>query len=245
MHKLLVCFHLMLITSVCSAQLDSTKVRLDEQHLELVEITEDDLVEYRTDEDYNYEPEAIDRSWWEGIKNWMFNLLSRFFEWIFGVDAAPKYIAFFLRLIPYLLLGVLLFLLIRFLIKANTKNIVFSRTNPNIVALSEEERILKTEDIQSLIKKAFDEKKFREAIRYYYLYLLKLLMDREFIEWQLQKTNDDYLQELTPDNLQPHFKKVTLLYDYIWYGEFEIDAEGYDQAKSQFDTLKTAIVAND
>ncbi len=244
MYRFLVFLSLILIGNFCSAQRDSIEIRYDKQTLEIVEITEEDLLDYRSDESYNYEPEVADNSWWEGVKNWFYNILRRFFEWLFGVDAAPKYIAFFLKYIPYLLLGLLLFLLIRFLIKANTKNIIFSKANQNLVVLSEEERILKTEDIQSLIKKSFERKEYRQAIRYYYLYLLKLLMERELIDWQLQKTNDDYIQELSHSKLKPLFEKVTLLYDYIWYGEFEIDAEGYEQARSQFDTLKNSIATN-
>ena len=244
MYNLLASFSLLLIGSLCFGQRDSTVIRYDEQTLEVVEITEADLLDYRSDDSYNYEPEVVDNSWWEGVKNWFYNILHRFFEWLFGVDAAPEYIAGFLRIIPYLLLGLLLFLLIRFLIKANTKNIIFAKANQNLVVLSEEERILKTEDIQPLIKKAFECKAYRLAIRYYYLYLLKLLMERELIDWQLQKTNDDYLQELSQSKLRPLFEKVTLLYDYIWYGEFEIDAEGYEQAKYQFDTLKNSIATN-
>ncbi|MEM8508328.1 MAG: DUF4129 domain-containing protein [Bacteroidota bacterium] len=244
MYKFLIPFLVLLIGGPCAAQRDTIALNYDEQPLEIVEIKEADLVEYRADENYNYEPEVVDNSWWEGVKNWLYNILRRFFEWLFGVDAAPKYIAAFLKYIPYLLLGVLLFLLIRFLIKANTKNIIFSKTNPNLVVLSEEERILKTEDIQELIKRAFEQKEYRQAIRYYYLYLLKLLMERDLIDWQLQKTNDDYLQELSHSTLQPLFKKVTTLYDYIWYGEFEIDAKGYEMARNQFDLLKKSIATN-
>ncbi len=226
------------------AQKDSTAITLDTQELTLVEISEDHLTEYRNNSDYDYELEKVDNSWWEAIKNWGYNLLRSFFEWLFGVDAAPNYIASFLKYVPYLLLGLLLFLLIRFLIKVNSKNIIFSKGNENLVVLSEEERIIKTEDIQMLIKKALDGKEYRLAIRYYYLFLLKLLTERELIDWQLQKTNDDYLAELSNPKLKPLFKKATLLYDYIWYGEFPIDAKGYEKAKTSFDNLKKQMVAD-
>lgn len=226
------------------SQKDGTVVQYDDQEINTIDITEKQLESFKADDKFNYEIEKVDNSWWEGIKNWFYNVLRRFFEWVFGVDAAPSYIAAFLKYVPYLLLGLLLYLLIRFFIKANTKNILFTKSNENTVLLSEEERIMKTEDIQNLIKKALEEKNYRLAIRYYYLYLLKLLTERELITWELQKTNDDYIQELSQSKLRPLFKKVTLLYDYIWYGEFQIDGEGYERAKLKFDQLKNSIATD-
>ena len=238
-------FILLLLTPFWSvSQKDSTVVQYDDQEINAIDITEKQLEPFRADDKFNYEIEKVDNSWWEGLKNWFYNILRRFFEWLFGVDAAPNYIAAFLKYVPYLLLGLLLYLLIRFFIKANTKNILFSKSNENTVLLSEEERIMKTEDIQSLIKNALEEKNHRLAIRYYYLYLLKLLTERELITWELQKTNDDYIQELSQSKLRPLFKKVTLLYDYIWYGEFQIDGEGYERAKHKFDQLKNSIATD-
>lgn len=240
------CFFLFifLLFTFGQAQSDSTKVRYDKRDLDPVEISNEDLAPYLNDESFNYELEKVDNSWWQGIKNWFYNILRSFFEWLFGVDAAPDYIAFFLKYLPYVLLGLLLFLLIRFLINANTKNILFSKENKNMVILSEEERLIKTEDIQALIQDAVKQKDYRLAIRYYYLFLLKLLTEKELIEWQLQKTNDDYISELSESNIQPLFKKVTVLYDYIWYGEFKIDEERYQHAKSSFDSLKNSIATN-
>lgn len=235
---------LLLIPFWSVSQKDDTVVQYDDQEINAIDITEKQLEPFRADDKFNYEIEKVDNSWWEGLKNWFYNILRRFFEWLFGVDAAPSYIAAFLKYLPYLLLGLLLYLLIRFFIKANTKNILFSKSNENTVLLSEEERIMKTEDIQSLIKKALEEKNYRLAIRYYYLYLLKLLTERELITWELQKTNDDYLQELSQSKLKPLFQKVTLLYDYIWYGEFQIDGEGYERAKHKFDQLKNSIATD-
>lgn len=226
------------------SQKDSTVVRFDDQEITGIEITEADLAPFKASDKFNYEIEHTDNSWWEGVKNWFYNILRRFFEWLFGVDAAPSYIAVFLKYIPYVLLGLLLFLLIRFFIKANTKNILFSKSNAATVLLSEEERIIKTEDIQGLIKQALDNHNYRLAIRYYYLYLLKLLTERELITWEIQKTNDDYIQELSQSTLKPLFQKVTLLYDYIWYGKFAIDRETYDKAKGNFDQLKNSITTN-
>jgi hypothetical protein len=102
------------------------------------------------------------------------------------------------------------------------------------VSLSEEEHIIKNEDIQALIQNALADKNYRLAVRYSYLYSLQLLSKKELIDWQLQKTNHDYLTEIKKPDLQNSFSKITRIYDYIWYGDFTIDELKYKKAETVF-----------
>ncbi|MEM9648227.1 MAG: DUF4129 domain-containing protein [Bacteroidota bacterium] len=244
MQKIWLLVLLLLIWQKGSAQNDSL-VKQDRSDIVPLEISKDDLKTYLEDDAFNYEIVKTDNSWLDAIKNWFYNLLIGFFEWLFGVEQAVGYLAVFLRFLPYILLAILLFLIIRFFIKANTRSFIYSQKNPNLVVLSEEERIIKTENIQELIKEALAQKNYRLAIRYYYLFILKILSEKELIDWQLQKTNDDYIRELSGSALKSPFSKATLLYDYIWYGEFNIDHERYTKAENIFVSLKNAIGSND
>lgn len=235
---------LLLYVGVAFSQQDSTKVVYDKSKRQPIIIEQENLTPYLNDDNFIYEFETKEYGWWEALKNWFNNVLRSFFEWLFGVDAAPKYLSAFLKFLPYLLLGVLLFLVIRFFIKYNSKSILFSKNNPNLVSLSEEERIIESANIEMLIKEALEQKNYRLAVRYYYLLILKLLKDRELIDWKLQKTNDDYLEELSNSVLRPQFEKVTNLYDYIWYGAFNIDVERFDAVRTKFDQLKNSIATN-
>lgn len=227
----------------CFAQNDSI-VRYDTSDIRPLEITQEDLQDYLDDEAFNYEVIQTENGWWDGVKNWFYNLIRRFFEWIFGVDSAAGYLAVFFKILPYLLLAVFLYLVVRFFVKVNTQSLTYNEKNPNTVTLSEEERIMKTEDIQQLIKDALEAKNYRLAVRYYYLFILKLLSERELITWQLQKTNDDYMDELSGSNLKNDFNRATLLYDYIWYGKFDIDHDGYTKVEHVFAALKNSIAGN-
>lgn len=223
---------------------NDTIVQYDQTKITPLEIGQDDLNVYLEDDKFDYVVEKIENTWWDGITNWFYNLFRRFFEWIFGVDQAVGYLAAFLKVLPYILLAILLFLIIRFFIKANTRSPIYNQKNPNMVSLSEEERIIKTENIQQLIKNALEDNNYRLAIRYYYLFILKLLSERELIDWQLQKTNDDYIHELSASTLKKTFSRATLLYDYIWYGEFDIDHERYAKAEAVFVSLKKSIATD-
>lgn len=240
MRNLLTILLVLLNWTILFAQNDSI-VRYDSSEIQPLEISENDLQEFLKDDAFNYEVAEPKSTWWDAVMNWFYNIIRSFFEWIFGVENAGGYLAIFLKILPYLLLAIFLYLVIRFFIKANTRSLIYNEKNPNMVILSEEERIIKTEDIQQLIKEALAEKNYRLAVRYYYLFILKLLSEREMIAWQRQKTNDDYSNELSGSPLKQQFNRATLLYDYIWYGEFQIDQDRYSKVEEVFVSLKNSI----
>ncbi|HBY68162.1 MAG TPA: DUF4129 domain-containing protein, partial [Flavobacteriaceae bacterium] len=84
------------------------------------------------------------------------------------------------------------------------------------------EEIIRSKNIRELIEKALQNKEYRLAVRYYYLLILKKLTDAELIDYEFDKTNTDYIAEITSDTVILPFKKATNLYDYIWYGNFTV-----------------------
>jgi len=103
-----------------------------------------------------------------------------------------------------------------------------------VVNLSEEEQLIKNEDLQMLIQKAIEQKNYRLAVRYYYLQLLQRLSDKQLIDWQQQKTNEDYISEIELNPLKEKFKWSTYLYDFIWYGNFDIDQAEFSRVEAAF-----------
>jgi hypothetical protein len=230
---------LLLSWTLC-AQNDSI-VRYDTSAIETIQIDQDDLQSYREDSAFNYEEAEVENNWWTDFTNWFYNLIRRFFEWIFGVGNADGFLAIFFEILPYLLLALFLYLVIRFFVRSNMMSWGKGTKNPNVVSLSEDEHIIKNEDIRELIKNALSNQNYRLAIRYHYLYILQLLSERDIIDWQQQKTNDDYLTELTESGHYTDFGRATVLYDYIWYGEFSIDQDRYTKAETVFTSLQNAI----
>lgn len=224
-----------------SAQQDSTAVQYDTAKLDVQEINEEDLSKYQNDPKFDYEVVETNPTWWDDFKTWVGNLLEQLFEWVFGVEEAAGMLVIFLRIIPYLLLALLLFLLIRFFLKVNASAPIGKDQGKAFVGLSEEEHIIKNEDIQALIQKALADNNYRLAIRYSYLYSLQLMSDKELIDWQIQKTNHDYLAEIKKPDLQKSFSKITRIYDYTWYGDFAIDEAKYQKAETVFSRLQTLL----
>ena len=223
---------------------DSLVVRYDDAPLDVKKISNNDLQSYRDNPDFNYEEQVKEPSILDEIWAWVQNQIRKFFEWIFGIDAAQGPLAFFLNLLPYLLLFLLLFLLIKFFINANIRNLKNAQINKNAVGLSEEENIIRNENIDDLIQQAVANKNYRLAVRYSYLQILKLLSDNDIIAWELQKTNSDYLEEITKEHLKTPFKASTRLYEYVWYGDFLIDEPKYQKAALAFNALRKNIIEN-
>ncbi len=245
MRKLLPFFCLLILGTISVlGQKDSTGLIFDTEPLEIKKITGEDLQNFKDNPDFNYEVIESSPSWWDNFLTWLWNLLLNFFQWLFGVEKAAGFLAEFFSWIPYVLLGLLLFLLIRFFLNVNARSLFYSKKNQSLVTLSEEEHIIKNEDIQQLIQEAIQQKDYRLAIRYYYLHILKILSDGEFIEWQLQKTNADYISEIEELELKQPFGHITWLYDYIWYGEFDIDEAKYTRLETNFTSFKKRILKN-
>ncbi len=231
----------MLNMSLFAFQDSTATVKYDTTPLSVQEIQEDDLQDFRADPDFDYEVIKPDQTWWDDFKTWLFNLLTQFFEWLFGVEKATGFLQVFFQVIPYILLVILLFILIKFFLNVNASALNHTKKNQALVTLSEEEHIIKNEDIQQLIQQAINDKNYRLAIRYYYLYILQLMTDKDIISWQLQKTNHDYLNEIDVHELKKPFSTITRWYDYIWYGNFNIDENKFKRVETDFESLQKTL----
>ncbi|MGB7394250.1 MAG: DUF4129 domain-containing protein [Pricia sp.] len=223
------------------AENDSAAVTYQAAPLNLRKIDEADTRKYQDDPAFHYEVAEAEPTWWDDFMTWVGNLWRRFLEGIFGAEEVPSLLEDFSRILPYLLLGILLYLLIRFFLSVNASGLGRSKNELGTVGLSEEEHLIKNEDLQQLVQKALADKNYRLAIRYYYLHLLQLMTEKDIISWELQKTNDDYLREIDNPDLKPSFSKITRWYDYIWYGEFPIDESRYYRAEKAFASLKNTL----
>lgn len=141
-----------------------------------------------------------------------------------------------LKIFAVILLSFLLYLLIRYLLgkdgrwllsKKNTLNLQDELLDEDIHEINFSEKI-------EIAEKAAD---YRSAIRYYFLFVLKTLTDKKQIEWNPEKTNKDYIKELSHEEVQADFRKVARIFDYVWYGEFSLDQKQYSELRKNFEKL--------
>ena len=94
-----------------------------------------------------------------------------------------------------------------------------------------------------LIIKAEEANDYRLAIRLHYLKSLRLLDTLGKIIWRSGKTNHDYLLEIKDTELKEEFDNLSYIYEYSWYGQFEIEsAIQYQQLRDPFQTLYKKII---
>lgn len=191
-----------------------------------------------------YDGEEFDYSSTEGEAQ---NLMSRFLLWLrdllrdtFGINIDPG-IFKVLELLIYIAMGILaIYLLVRFFAGQNL-SAVFSKKATTLMDINLSEEHIENVDLDAKIQEALAEKNYRLAVRYHYLRVLKNLSLKNIITWEYEKTNSDYQKEITSKELKPLFEEVSYLYDYIWYGEQDIDEIGFNAAQAHFVALKNNI----
>lgn len=89
-------------------------------------------------------------------------------------------------------------------------------------------------DFLQIIKKTEDH---RLAIRYYYLWLLQDLSKGGLIKFEKNKTNRQYAEELRNHKKAADFNVCTRYYNFVWYGEYPVSDELFEEIVSYFKRL--------
>ncbi|HKG69709.1 MAG TPA: hypothetical protein VKA92_12630, partial [Segetibacter sp.] len=82
---------------------------------------------------------------------------------------------------------------------------------------------------------------FRLATRLLYLQSLKILSDKGYIQWQLNKSNNDYIREVTGKPWHSLFKKLTYSFEYTWYGEMNLANDEFQNLQVQFQQFNNQL----
>jgi hypothetical protein len=146
----------------------------------------------------------------------------------------------FLKLILWALaIGFVVFILYRlFLAEGVFKRNLKSLNGDAKVA---EEIITQESDFDSLIRLALQNSNYRLALRYQYLRTLHLLAGKGLVSLAPDKTNFNYVSEISNIENRNAFAALTLNYEYAWYGEFDVDKNIYAKIESNFSILNNKI----
>ncbi|MDR7370904.1 DUF4129 domain-containing protein [Flavobacterium aquidurense] len=183
--------------------------------------------------EFIYEPKAPERGIWDNIKEWIVDFIRRIFA--FNDPEKSVTVAFIvLRILAVLIIIAVIYLIVKALINKEGQWIFGKNANKRNVQYSDIEKNIHLLDFEKLIKESIQNGEKRIAIRYYYLWLLKVMAQNNYIEWDIEKTNSDYLYELKYPAHKEEFTYLSYLYNYIWYGEFEIDETSFIKAENRF-----------
>lgn len=210
--------------------------------LEQVEFDRERISEFKIDKAFDYLAEIENDSWWTRFKRWLSLKYQQLMEWLFGDYTANSLVAILLLILPYLLIAAIIGLIVWLFIRLNPGPSLLGKPETGSVSFNEEEEIVRSQDISSLIESAIRAGDYRLAVRYYYLQLLKHLNEKGLINYEFQKTNSEYLSEIQDDSYKPKVKKLMRLYDFIWYGNFNVSEKDFSVAQNSFRELESSML---
>lgn len=172
------------------------------------------------------------------------NIIERFLEWlsdlIFGkhdysnVSTAREIIIW-----AVVIIGLIIIIII--LTKTNLIGLVKAKGKNTAFNFSDITEDLEKINFEQRISDAIQIKDYRLAIRWHYLKILYLLDKHKFIVFAPYKTNFDYAYEISKENSKHQFKTTSKIYEFVWYGEFEIDENKYATSKKEFIEFEKTI----
>jgi hypothetical protein len=181
------------------------------------------------DFDYTKEPAKEPITFWEKLRFWIFKVLNTIFnepvlETIFYV----------------IIVGLIVFLIIKLMGYRYSGFWLHKKKIREVAGETYDEEIHRT-DFDKAIREALDKEDYRAAVRFQYLKLLKEFSDKKIIAWEPDKTNREYQAEIRKEGLGKGFEKVTRVYEYVWYGDFELERQTYENTANDFEVLRLNI----
>jgi hypothetical protein len=129
-----------------------------------------------------------------------------------------------------LLLGLIAFVIYRLM--QEPKNTAIARDGTRITIHNLEDYIHET-DLDRFLKAALAEQNYAQAVRVYFLQVIKDLSAKKAIIWSREKTNRTYLREMRMHPATNQFNAVTNTYERVWYGNAAIGAKEYAAIEPQ------------
>ena len=190
------------------------------------------LHDLQTDRNYQYGTDAPPPD----------NPVARFFNWLFRKFADLLRSKAYQNVGQYVLLAAIVALVIYLLMKAEVLGFLFPKkaqsSGLDYENLAENIHEI---DFDAAIEEALTNRNFRLSVRLLYLQTLKRLTDANRIDYKPEKTNRQYVYELTKSPLQPDFELLTRQFEFVWYGDFPVDETRFGQLRQQFQAFSQAI----
>lgn len=192
-----------------------------------------------TGSEFVYEYKAPEKGLWQRFLEWLASIFKSWFSFE-STATSINFVSILLKTLAVIIIVFVIYLIAKAVIDKEGQWIFGKNAKKRNIYYSDIEKNIHLLDFDKLIKESIQSGEKRVAIRYYYLWLLKVMAQNHYIEWDIEKTNSDYLYELQRPVHKEEFTYLSYLYNYIWYGEFEIDETTFKKAENRFkNAIKT------
>ncbi len=192
--------------------------------------------------DFIYERTVENSGWWSRFKQWLSDFFKRLFN-LTGEGQASNATDIAIKTAGVILFLLVIYFIFRAVVNKEGTWVFGKSSDKSIIPVTDIENNIHATNFKALISEAESNNNYRLAIRYYYLWLLKKLTQEELIKYDVEKTNSDYKNEIASNTFKEEFSYTSYLYNYIWYGEFDVNQEQFSKAKHAFINFLETIKA--
>ena len=214
-------------------------IQIDTAYIELKSFEKNFKSKY-SDDQFVYEFKSKEKNSWDRFKEWLAGIFKNIFSFS-NKEASMNFVEILMKVLAVLVIVFVIYLIVKSIMNKEGQWIFGKNSDKKIIDYTEVEKNIHTIDFEKLIKNTLKSGEKRLSIRYYYLWLLKKMSNKEIIIWDIEKTNSDYLYEIKNQTQKDEFAYLSYLYNYIWYGEFDIDDATFIKAKNSFEKAIQAI----
>ncbi len=229
--KYWLCFLLLLISYTCV--LSQTKLKRDTTFISPRSFNSEALKELKSNKDFQYsksiEPPL---SLWDKFWDWFWWKVHQLLNTKSGRVTTWSIL---------LILAIMVIVFFVFKITGMDKDGLFGRSSKALQAYTLSQTDIHQISFDDEIEKAINNGNYRLATRLQYLQALKKLSDKGYIEWRINKTNTDYLTEISAKSFNDMFTKLTFDFEYIWYGEKQVSKEQFLDIRRQFQQFNNQV----
>lgn len=211
------------------------EARIDSATIPHREFNKTDVDKLKNDPNLKYkEISTVGESLWMRFLRWLSDLLNSLFEGAY--DSEWNWGKIFWYLFAIVVISAITFVLI----KVDAFKVIYSGGGSVVQHQVIEENIHEM-DFEKLIQEAVQKNDYRRGIRLIFLYSLKMLSDKHFIEWEQGKTNHDYVAELKAPELKSGFNELSFYFEYAWYGNFTVTQDVFNKVQTIFSTWRANV----
>jgi hypothetical protein len=210
------------------------ELKKDSSQVQIRTIPLKNLDTYRVDKNFQYLQQRFEgMSVWDRFWRWFWQQIDALME-NKGVKAGLKVLMYVAPVIIFI------FALLRFLGMEKVMLWISGNKSTDPAFDIREEEIYGV-DFNEAIDEAVVQGRYRDATRLHYLKSLRTLSDLGKINWNKHKTNIHFANDLAGTGLSEGFADITRLYEYAWYGEFQVSETEYFRVKDHFRQFEIQI----
>ena len=228
--RYLLLFVLMFLGKLSFAQMT---VQVDTAHIEGRAFKKEALNVLKQDKAFQYEQlQEPPASLWDRFWNWFWWKVGQILRTREGKTTMWTLFTIF---------GVAMIVFFVMKVTGMSKDGLFGRSSRSGLQYTTDSEDIHQISFDEAINHAVAEGNYRLATRYLYLQALKKLSDKGFIQWQLNKTNTDYLLEVASKPWHPVFRLLTNNFEYTWYGEIPVSHDSFQELRNQFQQFNNQL----